>query len=174
MVLICSSCYHPIHKGPARWDDAYNIEQARERGVLEGIYFAEPFEYDDSVFHLKLVFSEIYAVYWHWLDENDSTWKHTDHTYLTAVVDTSLSYGLDKVNVCNGKHWSNVKKYFTVNVSCFSFGTETNIIDLRPNDKFSDSLQVPVEATVTYNRTIHHSEQDKIILGRILFKKIEE
>lgn len=169
IVLLCDSCYKKIHKGPARWDEVSSVEQAIERGVYAGKFHTEPFEYEDSVFYLKLVFSDVYAVYWHWLDENDSTWKHTDHTYLVAEIDTLQSIGIDKKNACNNQHWSNVDKYFKVSVSCLSVDTVDNMMVFQPNDYFTDSLCLPVKATLIYNRVISLSEQKIISLGQLLF-----
>ena len=169
IVILFDSCYQQLHKGPARWDGVYSVEQAIERGVFVGKYHTEPFEYEDSVFYLKLVFSNVYAVYWHWLDENDSTWKHIDHTYLVAEVDTSRSIGIDKINTCNNQRWSNVNKFFKVSVSCKSVDTVRNRLVFYPNDYFTDSLCLPVEATPRYNRIISISEQKIITLGQLLF-----
>lgn len=174
ILTINVGCNHDFHKGLARWDEVYSIEEARERDVLAGTYQAEPFEYEDSVFHLKLVFSNVYAVYWNWLDEEDSTWKHTDHSYLIAEVDTSLSFGLDKLDSSKRKHWYDAKKYFTLDVSCLCIDTMNNVIDFRPNEYFSDSLIVPIKASVTYKKSTQRSEKEIITIGRILFLKKQE
>lgn len=173
MALLFDSCYQQMHKGPARWDDVYNLEQAKDRGVFAGLYNCEPFEYEDSTFRLKLVFANVYAVYWHWYDEKESIWKHTDERYIVAEIDTTLSFGLDKMNVSNNKHWSNVRQYFSPSVSCFSIGTKSNIFDLRPNDDLADSLCVPIEATPKYKLVSHRPEQKNIVFGYLIFKKTE-
>lgn len=168
------SCYQQLHKGPARWDDVYSLEQAKDRGVFAGAYNCEPFEYEDSIFHLKLVFANAYAVYWHWYDEKDSIWKHTDERYIVAEIDTTLSFGIDNMNANNNKHWSNAERYFSLIVSCLTIDTKSNIFELRPNDDLTDTLCVPINATPKYKVESHRPEQETIIYGHLLFKKVKE
>lgn len=172
--LFFGSCYQQFHKGPARWDDVYSIEQAKDRGVFAGAYNCEPFEYEDSIFHLKLAFANVYAVYWHWYDEKESLWKHTNQRYIVAEIDTTLSLGLDKKGSSNKKHWSNVSHYFRLKVSCVSIGTESNTFDLQPNAIFTDTLCVPIEATPKYKLVSHRPEQKNIVFGYLIFKRAED
>lgn len=172
LLFLFSGCYQQLHKGPAQWSDVSDDKQAMERGVFAGYYDCVPFEYEDSVFSLKIVFSKTYSVYWHWYDNNDNVWKHTDQKYLIAEIDTAHSFGIDKLNPNSYSHWSNAIKYFKLTVSCCSIDTESNIIDLRPNDSISDCLIVPIAATPKYYQITHKSEQQRLNYGQLIFKKV--
>ncbi len=170
-VFLLIGCYQSIHKGPAQWDDVYSMEQSIERGVFAGKYYSEPFEYEDSIFKLRLEFSRVYAVYWHWFDEKEKRWKHINDTYIVVEVDTNRSVGIDKLDPCRKRRWQDVKKYIVFDVSCNAIDTINNTIDFKPNECFSDSLTIPITASCKYKRAKHQSEQDAIRFGRLIFKR---
>ena len=44
-----------------RWWNTNSSKESKEKGVFVDYYNALPFEYSDSIFHVKLVFKEVYT-----------------------------------------------------------------------------------------------------------------
>jgi len=90
-VLIAGSllCYHyrqqigekivdslKLRKGTAKWWSTHSSEESKERGVFVAYYDALPFEYEDSICHIKLVFNEVWVEWMHWYDYGDTAMEH--------------------------------------------------------------------------------------------------
>lgn len=67
----CSNFY-PV-KGLAKWWNTNSSKESKEKGVFVAYYDALPFEYSDSIFHVKLVFKEVYTEWNHWYDTRIDT-----------------------------------------------------------------------------------------------------
>lgn len=61
-----------IKKGTAKWWHTHSSEESKRKNVFICYYKALPFEYQDSVFHVKLVFDEVYTEWCHWYENTDS------------------------------------------------------------------------------------------------------
>ena len=65
-----------FRKGIAHWWSTNNSAESREKGVFVAYYDALPFEYEDSICHIKLVFDEVYVEWMHWYENSDKAMKH--------------------------------------------------------------------------------------------------
>jgi len=64
--------YFFLKKGTAKWWHTHSSKESKSKGVFICSYYALPFEYEDSVFHVKLVFDEVYTEWCHWYENTDS------------------------------------------------------------------------------------------------------
>lgn len=75
LLLLCVQCDMNYRKGPARFWESGNSEQSKERGAFVSYYYAEPFEYQDSVFNMRLVFKEAFTERVYWYDDKEHKYK---------------------------------------------------------------------------------------------------
>lgn len=97
-------------KGTAKWWASNSSEESKERGVFVSYYEALPFEYEDSIFHMKLVFKEVYTEWYHWFEWKDTTLKNcmfwgNSKTFkdqqLIGIYDSSCVLGITLNDVLN-------------------------------------------------------------------------
>ena len=140
--------------------------------AFAGEYEAKPFEYEDSVFYCKIVFSEIYAVYSHWYDDEEKTWKHTKNKHLEVDIDTVQSYGIDKFGINRDSSWYNVRKYLNFKTSCQAI--DFKHFYFSNTNGFEDTLSVPVYSSCIYDDTIGNNNCFRFLFGEIIFiRKID-
>lgn len=65
-----------LRKGTAKWWSTHSSAESKEKSVFVAYYDALPFEYEDSICHIKLVFDEIYVEWKHWYDYSDTALEH--------------------------------------------------------------------------------------------------
>ncbi len=91
-----------LQKGTAKWWYSNSSEESKERGVFVSYYEALPFEYEDSILHIKLVFKEVYTEWNHWFEWKDTAltnclfWQNSETVkdqQLIGVFDTSCVLG---------------------------------------------------------------------------------
>lgn len=64
-----------LRKGTAKWSHTLSSNESKKKGVFVCYYDALPFEYEDSVFQMKLVFDEVYVEWCHWYQWPDTLQK---------------------------------------------------------------------------------------------------
>ena len=165
-------CDTHYQKGPACYSNVSSMDQAKERGAFAGQYEAEPFEYEDSVFYCKIVFSNIYAVYSHWYDDEENIWKHNKNKYLEMDIDTVQSYGIDKFSFNRDSSWYNVEKYLTFETSCQAISFKH--FYFSNTNGLEDTLSVPVHSSCIYDDAIGENNCPRFSFGEIIFiRKID-
>lgn len=170
ILVICFSCSSCINKGHLReWDYTTSPKESKERNVFSKYYVAEPFEYEDSIFSMKIVFKEIYAEYWHWFDSEHSQWKHTNHPYLVAIIDTAQSFMIDKLDTCGNicGYETRGQKYYREEVSCIIKNEKYWII--QPNAQLTDTFELPICSAPIYSSAIQHDTPFRASFGKIVF-----
>lgn len=172
LLFTLARCDTHFQKGPARYANVSSMSQAKERMAFAGEYEAKPFEYEDSVFYCKIVFSDIYAVYSHWYDDEEKTWKHTKNKHLEVDIDTVQSYGIDKFGINRDSTWYNVRKYLNFKTSCQAI--DFKHFYFSNTNGFEDTLSVPVYSSCIYDDTIGNNNCFRFLFGEIIFiRKID-
>lgn len=64
-----------LKKGTAKWWHTHSSDESKRKGLFVCYYEALPFEYEDSIFQMKLSFNEVYTEWWHWYDWPDTLEK---------------------------------------------------------------------------------------------------
>ena len=171
ILVVCFSCSSCINnKGHLKeWDYTISSKESKERNVFSKYYVAEPFEYEDSIFSVKLVFKEVYAEYWHWYDREHSQWKQTNHLYLVAIIDTTQSFMIDKLDSCSNicGYETRGQKYYKEIVSCKIENEKYWII--QPNAQLTDTFELPICSTPAYSSAIQHDIPFSASFGKIVF-----
>lgn len=99
-----------LQKGTAKWWASNFSEESKERGVFVSYYEALPFEYEDSIFHIKLVFKEVYTEWDHWFEWKDTAltnclfWQNSEtikDQHLIGIYDSSCVLGITLNNILN-------------------------------------------------------------------------
>jgi hypothetical protein len=108
--VLLNCCSFKTGKGTAKWWASNSSEESKERGVFVSYYEALPFEYEDSIFHMKLVFKEVYTEWFHWFEWNDTAlkncmfWKNSKtlkDQQLIGIYDSSCVLGITLYNDSN-------------------------------------------------------------------------
>ncbi len=109
-LLLFGCVLNHVQKGTAKWWASNSSEESKERGVFVSYYEALPFEYEDSIFHIKLVFKEVYTEWEHWFEWKDTAltncmfWQNSEtikDQNLIAIYDTSCLFGVTDYMIKN-------------------------------------------------------------------------
>lgn len=112
-----------LQKGTAKWWASNSSEESKERGVFVSYYEALPFEYEDSIFHMKLVFKEVYTEWVHWFEWKDTAlkdckfWNNSEtlkDQQLIGIYDSSCALGVKD-------YYCYDNEQYVINDSCFTY-----------------------------------------------------
>ena len=127
-----NQCVSNMQKGTAKWWASNSSEESKERGVFISYYEALPFEYEDSIFYMKLVFKEVYTEWEHWFEWKDTAltncqfWKNSETVkdqHLIGIFESSCVLGIKDYYIYD-------KDKYIINDSCFSYSKLSDCICL--------------------------------------------
>ena len=89
-----------LRKGTAKWWSTQSSSESKEKGVFVAYYDALPFEYEDSICHIKLVFDEIYVEWVHWYDYGDTALEHCLYYLNSETIKDQQLIGIYDTTQC--------------------------------------------------------------------------
>jgi len=169
-------CDSQYRKGPARFCESKNSKISKERNAFVSYYKAEPFEYQDSIFHMKLVFKEAFTEWIYWFDEKDNKYKRDTvikSQQFIALYDTSQSllgvidtlFYTPPANPFPIKYWViNNPGHGAQSEGFYGFGFGPG----RKNFSYGDTIVVPIVANTRYSDTTG-KDYSNYSFGEIVF-----
>ena len=121
--FLLNCCNSKIGKGTVKWWASNSSEESKERGVFVSYYEVLPFEYEDSIFHMKLVFKEVYTEWMHWFEWKDTAlkncmfWENSKtlkDQQLIGIYDSSCVLGITLDNNLNNAEKEQYKNYDSI------------------------------------------------------------
>lgn len=177
--FLCVQCDINYRKGPTRFCESRNSEVSKDRGAFVSYYYAEPFEYQDSVFNMRLVFEEAFTEWGYWYDEEehkyklDTIWKKQS---FIAVYDTMQTI-LDEIDT---RFYSTpaapipipIKYWVIRNPGSGHTGEGFKGFSFGPGI-YGDTVRVPIVANTRYSDTTGTNYSNHIFGSIVFVRKID-
>ena len=162
----------------AKWWKTESSEESRKKGIFVTYYEALPFEYSDSIFHVKLIFKEVYTEWEHWYNikvdtsmenvlfyRNSETVKdqqliavfdtvNSDMGYTGVVVKDTIYYnGMRRPNTYRRKYWGFlVGGDLRGNYTLSRYHYVWRLMDINmPCGEFEDTIRIPIHSLPYYD-----------------------
>lgn len=175
LIVVLIQCDVPSKKWPAKFCESKTSEISKKRKVFVSYYEAAPFEYQDSIFKMKLVFKEVYTEWVYWYDEKDKKFKRDtmfNSQQFIAIYDTSQTIlgEIDTQFYAQSapfpiKYWAIENPgHGAQSEGFYGFG-------FYPWDKnclYGDTIIIPITASFRY-KDIARKDISNVSFGKIVF-----